>query len=190
MGSTIITTQLRKKALKSVIDESPIRDALADRLFRDCDIEITLKGTSWRGSNKELEGEKKISDTDVKTIINAALKKDFPLSSERLLQLVNSDLSTYELLDIVCDFINSLGTISKGKDAELLCKLKAKNKKLEEENKQLTANYNEAMLSLLKEKESVVSMEKEKGGHLLRINMLECDVDSLKSALERARLLS
>ena len=29
------------------------------------------------------------------------------------------------------------------------------------------------MLSLLKEKESVVSMEKEKGGHLLRINMLE-----------------
>ena len=68
-----------------------------------------------------------ISDTDVKTIINAALKKDFPLSSERLLLLVNSDLSTYELLDIVCDFINSLGTISKGKDAELLCKLKAKN---------------------------------------------------------------
>jgi len=124
-----------------------------------------------------------ISDTDVKTIINAALKKDFPLSSERLLLLVNSDLSTYELLDIVCDFINSLGTISKGKDAELLCKLKAKNKKL-------TANYNEAMISLLKEKESVVSMEKEKGGHLLRINMLECDVYSLKSALERARLLS
>ena len=58
MGSTIITTQLRKKALKSVIDESPIRDALADRLFRDCDIEITLKGTSWRGSNEELKGEK------------------------------------------------------------------------------------------------------------------------------------
>ena len=46
------------------------------------------------------------------------------------------------------------------------------------------------MISLLKEKESVVSMEKAKGGHLLRINMLECDFDSLKSALERARLLS
>ena len=77
----------------------------------------------------------------------------------------------------ITDFINSLGSISKGKDAELLCKLKAKNKKLEEGNKQLTANYNEAMISLLKE--SVVSMEKEKGGHLLRINMLECDVDSV-----------
>ena len=46
------------------------------------------------------------------------------------------------------------------------------------------------MIALLKEKESVVSMEKEKGGYLLRINMIECDVDSLKSALERARLLS
>lgn len=75
MGSTIITTQLRKKALKSVIDESPIRGALAVRLFRDCDIEITLKGTSWRGSNEELKGEKMITDTDVKTIISAPLKK-------------------------------------------------------------------------------------------------------------------
>lgn len=49
IGSTIITSQLKKKALKSVIDESPIRDALADRLFRDCDWEITLKGNSWIG---------------------------------------------------------------------------------------------------------------------------------------------
>ncbi|MDY6246589.1 MAG: ATP-binding protein [Succinivibrio sp.] len=58
IGSTIITSQLKKKALKSVIDESPIRDALADRLFRDCDWEITLKGNSWRGSADELSGEK------------------------------------------------------------------------------------------------------------------------------------
>ncbi len=56
IGSTIITTQLKKKALKNVIDESPIRDALADRLFRDCDIEITLKGASWRGNKSELRG--------------------------------------------------------------------------------------------------------------------------------------
>ena len=42
----------------SVIDESPIRDALADRLFRDCDWEITLKGASWRGNNEEIKGEK------------------------------------------------------------------------------------------------------------------------------------
>lgn len=57
IGSTIITTQLKKRALKSVIDESPIRDALADRLFRDCDMEITLKGASWRGTNEELKGQ-------------------------------------------------------------------------------------------------------------------------------------
>ncbi|WP_347233072.1 ATP-binding protein [Succinivibrio dextrinosolvens] len=58
IGSTIITTQLKKKSLKNVIDESPIRDALADRLFRDCDIEVVLKGTSWRGSAGELNGFK------------------------------------------------------------------------------------------------------------------------------------
>lgn len=57
IGSTIITSQLKKKGLKNVIDESPIRDALADRLFRDCDLEITLKGDSWRGNNEEIKGE-------------------------------------------------------------------------------------------------------------------------------------
>ena len=56
IGSTIITTQLKKKSLKSVIDESPIRDALSDRLFRDCDIEITLHGASWRGTSEEIHG--------------------------------------------------------------------------------------------------------------------------------------
>lgn len=58
IGSTIITSQLKKKGLKSVIDESPIRDALADRLFRECDWEITLSGDSWRGNNEEIKGEK------------------------------------------------------------------------------------------------------------------------------------
>lgn len=57
VGSTLITTQLKKKSLISVIDESPIRDALADRLFRDTDLEITLKGNSWRGSVEELIGD-------------------------------------------------------------------------------------------------------------------------------------
>lgn len=57
IGSTIITSQLKKKGLKSVIDESPIRDALADRLFRECDWEITLKGDSWRGNNEEIRGD-------------------------------------------------------------------------------------------------------------------------------------
>lgn len=131
-----------------------------------------------------------ITDTDVKAIINAAIKKDYPLSSEKLLQLVNSDLSTYELLDIVCDFINSLGTISKGKDAEILCKLKTRNKELEEKCSQLTERYNEAISSLLNEKESVVRMEKERGAHLLRINMQQCDIEKLRSELERAKLLS
>ena len=55
-STTIITTQLKKKSLKSVIDESPIRDALSDRLFRDCDIEITLHGASWRGTSEEIHG--------------------------------------------------------------------------------------------------------------------------------------
>ena len=58
LGSTIITSQLKKNGLKTLIAKSPIRDALADRLFRASDIEITLSGASWRGSANELKGAK------------------------------------------------------------------------------------------------------------------------------------
>lgn len=54
-GTTIITTQLRKSSLKDVMDKSPIRDAIMDRLVRGTDIEITLKGESWRGAAGELK---------------------------------------------------------------------------------------------------------------------------------------
>lgn len=54
VGSTILTSQIKKKNLKDVIDPSPIRDALADRLFRCTDWEINLKGTSFRGSSEEI----------------------------------------------------------------------------------------------------------------------------------------
>lgn len=58
LGSTIITSQLKKNGLKTLIAKSPIRDALADRLFRASDVEITLSGASWRGSANELKGAK------------------------------------------------------------------------------------------------------------------------------------
>lgn len=54
--STIFTTQLKKKSMISVIDLCPVRDALADRLFRECDLEIILKGSSWRGTTSEFKG--------------------------------------------------------------------------------------------------------------------------------------
>ena len=50
------TIQLKKNGLKTLIAKSPIRDALADRLFRASDVEITLSGASWRGSANELKG--------------------------------------------------------------------------------------------------------------------------------------
>ena len=53
-GPTIITSQLKVNALKDAIDPSPIRDALADRLFRPNDLMIELGGASWRGVPDEI----------------------------------------------------------------------------------------------------------------------------------------
>lgn len=55
-GATIITSQLQRHALPEVIDEGPVREAIADRLFRDCDREISLCGSTWRGKPGEFRG--------------------------------------------------------------------------------------------------------------------------------------
>lgn len=54
--SIALTNSSQTIVSPNVIDESPIRDALSDRLFRDCDIEITLHGASWRGTSEEIHG--------------------------------------------------------------------------------------------------------------------------------------
>lgn len=55
-GSIIVTSQLKKRNLKECIPQGPIKDAVYDRLFRNCDKEIILEGLSWRGSSDEIKG--------------------------------------------------------------------------------------------------------------------------------------
>ena len=105
-----------------------------------------------------------ITNTNVTTVINAAYNKDFPLSAGKLLELVvNSDMSTYELLDVICDFINSMSIIEHKKDVTTLCQMKTKMKELTSKIRSLQENYNDAMNQLLKTKEEVLSMQAEKG---------------------------
>ncbi len=52
--ATIFTTQVKKQGIVSMIDESPIRDAIEDRWFRSA-IEIGLKGDSCRGTIEEMK---------------------------------------------------------------------------------------------------------------------------------------
>lgn len=77
---------------------------------------------------KKLKEFKMITNTNVTAVINAAYNKDFPLSAGKLLELVNSDMSTYELLDVICDFINSMSIIEHKKDVTTLCQMKTKMK--------------------------------------------------------------
>ena len=126
-----------------------------------------------------------ISNANVTAVINAAYNKDFPLSAGKLLELVNSDMSTYELLDVICDFINSMSIIEHKKDVTTLCQMKTKMKELTSKIRSLEKNYNEAMNQLLKTKEEVLSMQAEKGKILIQNSLLTCEKEALKSQIER-----
>ena len=130
-----------------------------------------------------------ITNANVTAVINAAYNKDFPLSAEKLLELVNSDMSTYELLDVICDFINSMSIIEHKKDVTTLCQMKTKMKELTSKVRALQENYNEAMNQLLKTKEEVLSMQAEKGKIIIQNSLLSCEKEALKSQIERNKLL-
>lgn len=55
-GSTIITTQLKPDNIRECFPEGTLRDAIVDRLIRDCDRKIILSGLSWRGNAQEING--------------------------------------------------------------------------------------------------------------------------------------
>ena len=130
-----------------------------------------------------------ISNANVTAVINAAYNKDFPLSAGKLLELDNSDMSTQELLDVICDFINSMSIIEHKKDVTTLCQMKTKMKELTSKIRSLQENYNDAMNQLLKTKEEVLSMQAEKGKILIQNSLLSCEKEALKSQIERNKLL-
>lgn len=85
----------------------------------------------------------------INAVLSKVISKQIPLSAELLLKVVDANTSSYQLLDLMCDYLNSFQSIERKKDGAILCKLKQEKKKLQEKYAVLNKNYNETVTALL-----------------------------------------
>ena len=124
---------------------------------------------------------------NIKALVAAANKKDIPFTAELLVRIAY-DCTTYELLDLVCNYVSAFDKITQQKEAVTICQLTKENEELKNTNNKMTALYNEALNSLLKSKEDAIDLKKTQMEYEKRISELSNHISSLESALTRKDL--
>ena len=71
-----------------------------------------------------------IDPININAVLDAVSKKEIELTPEYLIKITDSSLSTYSVLEMMCDYFNYVSEIRANKDAELLCKHKVAEKLL------------------------------------------------------------
>ena len=121
---------------------------------------------------------------NIKAIIAAANKKDIPFTADLLVRIAY-DCTTYELLDLVCNYVNAFEKISNHKEAVTICQLTKENQELKHTNNNMTALYNEALNSLLKSKEDEIDLKKMQMEYEKKISELSNQINRLEADLAR-----
>ena len=70
-------------------------------------------------------------------IIEQAYKNGSELEPQKQLASLDADISSFELIEMLCTFINSMAKVSRKQDVLVLCRLKQQSQALMEQNKHL-----------------------------------------------------
>ena len=130
-----------------------------------------------------------INTLSINTVLSKVISKQIPLSAELLLKVVDANTSSYQLLDLMCDYLNSIQSVERKKDGVILCKLKQEKKILQEKYAVLNKNYNETVTALLESKESLVEQIKLNMEAKAQIQELEYRIKELENDLLRREIL-
>ena len=129
-----------------------------------------------------------IEPVNINAILDAVQRKDIKLTPDFLIKITESRVSSYSVLELMCDYFNSLTEVKNNNDAVALCKHKELEKILKEKNENLTQKYNDAMKELLTAKETILDLDHNISNKLLKISELEARIRELECDLERAKL--
>lgn len=73
-----------------------------------------------------------INTLSINAVLIKVISKKIRLSAEQLLKAVDANTSSYQLPDLMCDYLNSIQSVKRKKDGAILCKLKQEKKILQE----------------------------------------------------------
>lgn len=129
-----------------------------------------------------------IEPININAVLDAVQRKDIKLTADFLIKVTDSRVSSYSVLELMCDYFNSITDVKNNKDAALLCKHVELEKLLKAKNESLTEKYNEAMTDLLQSKENNLNLERQLSNAANDLSELEAKVRELECEIERAKL--
>lgn len=125
---------------------------------------------------------------NINAILDAVQKKNIELTPEFLVNITDSRVAFYSVLELMCDYFNSVTAVRTNKDAALICKLKEAEKILREKNDSLAEKYNDAMTELLNTKETILDLDHTLSNKEIEISDLKARIRELEPNLERCKL--
>lgn len=125
---------------------------------------------------------------NINAILDAVQKKNIELTPEFLVNITDSRVAFYSVLELMCDYFNSVTAVRTNKDAALICKLKEAEKILREKNDSLAEKYNDAMTELLNTKETILDLDHTLSNKGIEISDLKARIRELEPNLERCKL--
>lgn len=124
---------------------------------------------------------------NINAVLTALKAKKQPLSADLLMRVIDSQTTSYHVLDLLCDYINALQMIERNEDAAYICKIKQELKLMNSKFDNLNSKYNECMTELLESKENEINLSKNmlniKNAMVEKDNKIkeyECEIERLK----------
>lgn len=128
-------------------------------------------------------------ELNIKAIIDAVFNKKLRLTPELLNKITDSGTSTYDIVKLLCVYINSTNQIERKDDLTSYCEMAFKVEDLRNQNKRLYEKYNKAMSELLVSKENEIKLARTSTNCELQMSQLRRKIKDLESQIEVESLI-
>ncbi len=117
-----------------------------------------------------------MNDLNMEAVIDAAARKNVPLTPELLINITDTETNTYGLLKLLCAYINALSAIGRDNDLRELCDKSLAIEDLQKKNQILQSQLGDALTGMLKAREELVDAKQ-------RVTEKEMEISSLQIRL-------
>ncbi len=127
---------------------------------------------------------KTLTEINLKSVFDSIYEKGLTLSPNLLRKITDSSTSTYDLLNLLCIYINASRLVENHEDLKAICDISIKIETLKKRNQQLSEKYHQAMTELLSLKEVELKLRRLKTESELNELTLKSEIKELQQQIE------
>ena len=117
---------------------------------------------------------------NMKALLDHILEKKQKLSTDVVIKIMDPTTTTYDMVGVLCDYINAFKLVENKADLAAFCDLSKTLEDVKNKNKLLSDKYNQCISEILDAKSKEIAIKGEKADLLIKIADLEAKNQELK----------